>query len=379
MKQILIVVPSFAIGGTIVSLNSLLSVIDISKYKVDVMPLAPFGAYKNKLPNCRIIQDNLWLATGIEHGSVFKKTASIFLRALVKFGRYCGFSPLSFYGKRGGKQIKSDEYDAIICFAESISDRVCHYPNKNKIAWIHCDYSRYLKITHRSSENNIYSKFNHVVCVSEYAKSKFVDIYPHYADKTVAIHNIINAEDIRNKANTSGSLDKKFVTDGFTIVSAGRLDPVKQFSLIPGIADKIRSITNKPFRWYIIGGSRGFETLEKEISEDIAKRSLTDCVIRLGEKQNVYPYIAKADLFVSTSESESFPLVVNEAKALGKWVVANNFASVRESITDGVNGNIVPCHEMQDVLAQIIEQPVIPQIRYENENEKILQLIEILV
>lgn len=374
MKHILIVIPSFAIGGTIVSLNSLLSVIDASQYQIDVLPLSPFGAYKNRLPNCNIIQDNLWLATKIEYGS-FKTLVSIFLRVLEKLGRTIGFSLLAFYGKCGGKQIESDKYDAVICFSESISDRVCHYPNKNKIAWIHCDYSRYLKITHRTSEKNIYSKFNHVVCVSEYAKLKFVDTYPQFADKTVAIHNIINIDDIRKKANNTELLDRKFNIDDFTIISVGRLDPVKQFSLIPGIADEIRSITNKPFKWYIIGGSRGFKTLENNLIEDIERRGLTDCVIRLGEKQNVYPYIIKADLFVSTSESESFPLVVNEAKALGVWVVANNFASVHESITEGVNGNIVPCNEMPKAIASLLEQTEVAIPNYWNENDLIMEQI----
>ena len=61
-------------------------------------------------------------------------------------------------------------------------------------------------------------------------KKVFSEVYPQYADKVHAIHNIINVEDVRLKAKEAIE-DTRFSTDTYTIVSCGRLDPVKQFSL----------------------------------------------------------------------------------------------------------------------------------------------------
>ena len=82
---------------------------------------------------------------------------------------------------------------------------------------------------------------------------------------------------------------------------------------------------------------------------------MSDNVVLLGEKSNVYPYMAKADLYVSTSLSESFSLVINEAKALGIPIVSNNFGCASESIEDGVDGYIVPIESMADVIVRLME------------------------
>ena len=61
-KRVLIVVQSFSIGGTIVSLHSLLSVIDTMKYEIDLFALVREGAYLDRMPNCTILPENIWLS-----------------------------------------------------------------------------------------------------------------------------------------------------------------------------------------------------------------------------------------------------------------------------------------------------------------------------
>ena len=81
-------------------------------------------------------------------------------------------------------------------------------------------------------------------------------------------------------------------------------------------------------------------------------------MILLGEKKNVYPYVSSANLYVCTSQSESSPLAVNEAKALGIPVVCNTFPSVRESLVDGEDGRIVSIDDMPEVIADIMSRRV---------------------
>ena len=340
MKRILIVVPSFVIGGTIVSLNSMLSLIDTKKYEIDVFALNRKGEYLNRLPNCTILPENLWLSHSAHTFGVVKNTINKTLRVIRAICRRLNWSSEPLLCKLADKQVNFQQYDTVVNYAESVADVVCHYPVKKRVTWIHCDYKRYLTLVNNRNETKVYEKFDNIVCVSEFAKGTFVECIPQMESKTVAIHNVINAEDIKQKAKEVID-DEQFKTDNYTIVSAGRLDPVKQFHLIPQLTADIKKQTDKKFVWYIIGGDRGFESYVDKIRKDIIDLDVSNEVVMLGEKTNIYPYMAKADLYVSTSLSESFPLVINEAKALDIPIVSNNFGSAYESVEDGIDGFIV--------------------------------------
>ena len=335
MKRVLIVVSSFSIGGTISSLYTLLSKIDPQKVQVDVFPKSNSGSFAGKLPNCTILPENLWLSHRIYKRNIFVRKMNFLLLCFRKLFEMIGIDLYRVYNHIGGMQLNTDKYDAVIGFNESLSRYISALPARKRINWIHCDYRRYAK---GKDETCYYDKIDTVVCVSEFAKGVFCDYYPKHANKTVAIHNIINAEDLLHKASMPID-DERFSDDCFTIVSCGRLDPVKQFHLIPSIADRVRTKINKPFRWYIIGG--GNDEVAKQIEREIERYNVSDCVKLLGMKMNPYVYMAKADLYVCASWSESYPMVVNEAKALGVPVVCNTFPSAKESVRNGVDGYII--------------------------------------
>lgn len=363
-KRVLFVMPRYEIGGITISLYSLLSKIDPERLQVDVFA-RPLGAYKGKMPNCRELPQNIWLSYPYIGGNAFVKCFQTIVYGLRYLLSKIHINTFPLIHWIGGKSLHSDKYDAVVCFTEGMADTVCSFPAKNLIQWIHCDYRRHLVENNPQVEHYAYERFDKVVCVSDYAKRAFSEIYPEFADKTIAIHNVINVEYIQEKAKDNKDLDEHFKTDMFTIVSCGRLDPVKGFSKIPSIANQIKNITNKPFRWYIIGG--GFDEEQSKIEAEIKKKQLENTVILLGSKTNVYPYISKADLYICTSESESFPLVVNEAKALSIPIISNIFPSVYESIEEGVDGYVVPLEAMPKKIADFMENPlIVPKDRINN-------------
>ena len=60
----------------------------------------------------------------------------------------------------------------------------------------------------------------------------------------------------------------------------------------------------------------------------------------LGVKENPYPYIKKADLLIQTSLFEGKSIVLDEAKILGKTIIATNYNTVYNSLKDGETGYI---------------------------------------
>lgn len=373
MKKILFIVSEFCIGGTMSSLYSLLSVIDPQRIQVDIFSRVHSGPYYKRMPNCSILPENIWLSHSIYERSIFAKVATKVLLAIRKVLDPVGIDMYALYNFIGGKQIHSDEYDAVIGYDESMARLVSYFPAKKRINWIHCDYRRFAR---GKDEAKYYDKIHAIVCVSQFVKAVFTEIYPQYADKVYAIHNVINVEDIRKKAEAPID-DDRFQTDAYTIVSCGRLDPVKQFSVIPSLASQLKAEGAKPFKWYIIGGGNDVE--QNAIAEAITKCCVEDCVITLGMKTNVYPYIDNADLYVCTSSSESYPMVVNEAKALLIPVISNNFPSAKESIRNGIDGVICSMEEIVGcILTQMNTPLVINMGDYNDETIHIIEQVEAL-
>ena len=60
----------------------------------------------------------------------------------------------------------------------------------------------------------------------------------------------------------------------------------------------------------------------------------------MGLKENPYPYMSKADIYVQTSIFEGFGMTIAEAKLLHRPVVSTNFDVVHDQIIDHQNGLI---------------------------------------
>ena len=60
-----------------------------------------------------------------------------------------------------------------------------------KIAWVHTDLSMH-RIMSQDKERELYKNINQIVCVSEQAKNKFLELYPEYSHKSQVIYNLID-------------------------------------------------------------------------------------------------------------------------------------------------------------------------------------------
>jgi len=77
-----------------------------------------------------------------------------------------------------------------------------------------------------------------------------------------------------------------------------------------------------------------------------------------------------ADIALSTPLSDGTPVAVLEAMACGLPVVASDLPSLREWITDGQNGFLVPCQDaptLAQAVLKLIESPILcEQFRQRN-------------
>ena len=93
----------------------------------------------------------------------------------------------------------------------------------------------------------------------------------------------------------------------------------------------------------VVGGTHAQEPDYPALLRDrICALGLEDKVILTGLQSNVPEWMQAMDVTVHASDHEPFGIVVIEAMALGKPVVAGNTAGPTEIITDGVDGLLSP-------------------------------------
>lgn len=360
MKKILIIIPYFGVGGTTSSLNAFLDNVDPEILKVDIFARKRKGVFLERLHNCNILSENVFLSSDLYNANIIKKITCRGIHGLNYIISKIGMSLYPITCMIGGKQMHTKDYDAVISYQESLSDFISYIPAKKRIAWIRSEYERYLKVGGGKDESKSFQKIDTVVAVSNFAKRSFLKVHPWHPN-VITINNYMNIEDVRERSKDKSQIDRDFKKGEFTIVSVGRISPVKQFEKIPKILFDVRKRTGKDVRWYIVGGARGFEKLEHTMNADVVKYGLQDSFKILPETSNPFAYMAEADLFVHTSVSETYSRVVAEAKSVGTPVVVNNFEAAYEFVKDKEEGLIVPVDNMAEAISDVISNEAMYQ------------------
>ena len=355
--RILFIIPTLYHGGTNRVLENILSLINSEKLDVSVLSLwkssekDPYYAIFSDLSNLVLLED---IAQSFFYNLLYNRFANKFHGMMRKW-----FNNNTLLNLCVEKVHTCIEYklkpDIIIAFEEGGATLFASKFKCKKIAWIHCDYSNFLKIQKPSLdyEHSIYNQFDTIVCVSKYTADSFKRIFRDLSHKVMYIYNPTNANSIISKSLEPVD-DPICQQDVFNIVSVGRYAEVKQFHLIPDIVRDILKLNDKvKFRWYIIGD--GSEKLKNETLSKIAKYGIEEYVVLLGARENPYPYMKASNLYVCTSYSEAYPCVLNEAKVLGLPVVTNNFPSSKE-IIDEKSGVIVEFDDIPLAIANIIKK-----------------------
>lgn len=350
-KNILVIVPSFDSGGTGTSLMNFVSLMDKSRYTINVFAITNAGVNRDFVAQyCRVLGYSPE-STDISkkpsfHDRVFKIVKSV-KKGLCRIG--IDISPLLF--KYYASKLDNPKNDLVLAFQEGQATLFSSYLKYGtKVAWVRCEFTRLIK-----GDNDvrmladIYSKFDKIVSVSNAAVSSFVSVLPQYKDKTYTLYNFVNDE--RVKRLSAEQIADVPNNDLFTIISIGRIDPVKRFSSIPSIVSELKNRGLK-LRWLIVGGNVA-ETEYAKLLNEIKKYHVEEDVILTGNKKNPYPYLKMSNLLVSLSISETFNNTLTEAKILGIPIVTSNYACASESVADGEEGLIVPFESISDAIVRM--------------------------
>ena len=166
--------------------------------------------------------------------------------------------------------------------------------------------------------------------------------------KVTCIHNAIDIENIQ-VTGTNRELRKELKLDehDFVIGTMGRLVPVKGLDSFLRAARIIRLQKTSHVKFIIVGDG----PLKKSLQATAHEYGLDDDVLFLGHRNDAHNILDLMDLFVLPSLNEGIPIVLLEALALARPVVATRVGGIPEIVEHGVNGLLVS-PDRDDELAQ---------------------------
>ncbi len=139
---------------------------------------------------------------------------------------------------------------------------------------------------------------------------------------------------------------------GHTLVSTGRMHPVKGFDDLLKVVKKV-SEKFSDVKLNLIGGGEEYDTLKEQ-----AKEMKIDDIVNMpgmvsGEEVN--EYMIKSDIYVMTSHTECFPMVLLEASACGLPLVAFDVpVGPKALIKEGYNGYLIKDRDIDKMADRII-------------------------
>lgn len=365
MKNIAILNYYMACGGTEKAMIALLNSLDYSKIQVTLYLLFKEGPLLNDIPKQVDVQEIKFKKNKYRNYVSEIRGVNIIQTSCLKLERKI-FKILNQVNYEDGTIFEAALKQVIVPDVEF--DLVCDFSGygffptivaaklfraKQRCTWIHDEKCFWLKRVEKSLDN-----FDRIFCVSISVKQNFLKMYPQYQSKTEVFYNLIDAQEIKNKATNFVVSD--IMNEQNVLLTVGRLVEQKGYDIAIKTALLLKE-KNILFKWYFIGDG----DKKEEMEELIRKFKLQNEVILLGRKDNPYPYMKKCTLYVQPSRNEGYPVVIVEARALGCVIVASDIPSIGEQIIDGVNGYLVQLDEK--AFANKIEE----LLRDEEKREKV--------
>jgi len=126
-------------------------------------------------------------------------------------------------------------------------------------------------------------------------------------------------------------------TEENLLVFVGRLDSHKGLDVLLEALCRLRQAAPH-CRCLVVGDG----PMRGELSAFAAETGLSSKVMFVGFQDDVRPYLAAADIFVLPSRTEGLPFTLLEAMSSGLACIATDVGGVREVVSDGEDGLIVP-------------------------------------
>lgn len=337
-KKLIFITEALWIGGIETALVNLLNRLDYDRYDVTCLILRDCQEMAYRITSqCRLIVSDRQHTVTFREGYRYKRMynlmeepqhASKLRRLIWRILRFLLRAPEARrYATYVKKQLGGEHFDTAVIYSDRAAETAVRAVSADRILMFY----HHGAMRREYHDELGYRRAEKVIAVSEALAEKLKAYRPRYAGKIISVNNLIDVAGVRERSLETP--ETVFPKDCFHIVSCGRLSPAKGMDIaVAACADLVRSGETR-VRWWIVGG--GPE--ETALRAQIHALGMEEYVTLLGMRDNPYPYIRQADLYVQPSRFEGYCGTVLEARLLTVPILATRNAAA-EQITDGQTG-----------------------------------------
>jgi len=198
-----------------------------------------------------------------------------------------------------------------------------------------------------------------VIAVSHQTRRVMLEEEGAPAEKVVVIHNGIDLSRVKSPSYEEVAQPRRELdVENCAMVSViARLHPEKGHEYLFRALPRLLSATRGKLRLLVAGAGPFRETYGREVSG----LGVEEAVRFLGFRTDIARILSVSDVVVLPSVAEAFGLVLAEAMAMEKAVVATRVGGIPEIIQDGVTGVLVPPaspEALADAILALLRDPV---------------------
>jgi N-acetyl-alpha-D-glucosaminyl L-malate synthase BshA len=187
-------------------------------------------------------------------------------------------------------------------------------------------------------------KSDRVTAVSQFLKDETVRSFGCSNDRVAVIPNFVDAA-VYSPARRDDADRREIAGDAAVLMHVSNFRPVKRVRDVVATFAKVRAST--PAVLVMAGDGP-----DRAAAEDEARRlGVFEDVRFLGRIDAIAPLLALADVYLLTTDRESFGLSALEAMASGVPVVAAGVGGITEVVEDGVTGALRPVGDTDGMAA----------------------------
>lgn len=388
-KKIIFVTKALWIGGIETALVNLLNNFDYNTYDVTLLVLhAELDMIEQINSKCQLLiidrEQTVTFSTGYENQKLYHLTEkadnpSRLHKMLMWTVPIIRWIENRLYIGYIRDLMKDKHFDTAIIYSDVVAETT--------IRSVKAD--RYLMFYHHGAMRRVYhdtiayKKCDKIIAVSENQANELRKFVPKYEKKIIAIHNLTDVDGICAKA--AEPIVEDFDNTKFNIVSVGRVSHEKGMDIAVRACAKLVKDGFVNVCWWIVGDGPAMPEVKKTVSE----LNMEEYVNLVGMKENPYPYIKQADLYVQPSRFESFGLTIKEAMILDKPILSTDTLGAKEIIQNQKNCIICSCDEFdlaQNIKKFINSSQLFSNISFlhkkaelYNENKMLIEKIEELI
>lgn len=341
MKRVIFITQALWLGGIETALVNLVNHLNHEKFDITILITEDYRQMASGLTDqCRLLTADRNRTVSFSEPYRFKKFSDLLekpkrgsssrmfawkiLNALFKG------TEIRLYSSYIKSNLKDEHFDTAVIYSDRVAELAVRSVNADRfIMFYHnADIGKAYHDTYG------YKAAERIIAVSESQCEKLKKVRPSYADKMIAIPNYIDADTVLRRAEETVDLSL-FDSEGIHLVSCGRLAHQKGFDFAIEACADIVNAGYENLHWHILGTGPDRKKLEELIKQYGMKKHFH----LEGPKNNPFPYMKVADLYVQPSRSEGYSLSILEARVLACPVVAT-YPAAGEQLEDGVNGTL---------------------------------------